>query len=378
MVKPIIYLIFVFGLLFLSLIKRDSKRLYTTIMLLCWGVIALSMDSYDIGSYRWAYDAQILRNKDPLFDLTQTVFTSLGIPFFLFKIMYGTFICVMLYKAFPKYTRSPALAAALFVLGPMMGYGTQMRSSIAGVIVLIAIPLLLKKDAKIWKYCLLVGIATLFHVMAAFYFLFLIPKLLNANSVKFKRVVFALAIFIPILIFSGILSSVAVYFQGITQGSFRGIMDRVVRYLTSEDVRPTVIGFLFTAGNQFVVFMITDIMCASMLRLRRSPEFLHKDKLYLSEYAVEYLRKINSLLIILIPCYAITLQVDRFYIYYTPVCYALMAQALYELRLEGKYKKHLEIMILLAVMVLSMVITGALSPDSEFARIINGIGAFGG
>ena len=201
--KAILYTCSVFGLLYYAFKKRDSKTLFRVIMVLCWIVIAVSMDAYDINNYRRAYDREVYRGKEFLFDLLQYIFFNLHIPFDLFKFLYGTVIWFLLYRVLRYYTVDIALAAAIFVFGPMMGFGTQMRSSMAGAIVLNAIPILLRKDGKIWKYCALVALACTFHMMAAFYFIFVIPKYVRISPRRFRNYmcIFALVLIPFLLIF---------------------------------------------------------------------------------------------------------------------------------------------------------------------------------
>ena len=402
-IKALVYAVVVFGLLYFAYKKRDSKTLFHVIMVLCWIVIAMSMDSRDIYNYRRAYDGGILRGKEPLFDLLQWTFYSLGVPFAVFKLLYSTTIWFLLYKGLKNYTVELALAAAIFVLGPMMGYGTQMRSSMAGAILLNAIPLLMKKDEKVWKYCALVAFASLFHLMAVFYFIFLIPKYWKTSARKFRNYMYILAVLlIPFLL----LVRIPIYKLLILLQTWTniGVLGRLARYFSGE-MGPNIKGFLFTSCAHFVGFLATDRMCSAMQSVRKKATRQQREAMLLNSYAVGYLRKLNSLLLLIIPCYVLCLQFDRFNSYYLPVGYCLIAQGARELRESGAVQKfelptvklqwfnrvfqwvdrndflqtgNFEILVLLACMIFCFFVSNRFSATSEFVRIINGIGMFVG
>lgn len=245
--KALVYSVVVFVFLFFALKKKDSETLFKMIMALCWVVIAMSMESHDINNYRWTYDNGILRGKEVLFDFLQSTFYSWNVPFAVFKVLYGTLIWYLLYRALKNYAVDTALVAALFVLGPMMGFGTQMRSSLAGAIVLNALPLLLKKDAKIWKYIALVALASVVHLMAAFYIVFLIPKFLKVSSEKFRNCICILVLaLIPFfLIFSGAIADLLGYLQTLTDiAPVNTLLSRFQTYFSGQ-MSPNIKGFLF-------------------------------------------------------------------------------------------------------------------------------------
>lgn len=404
--KAIIYTAVVFGLLCFALKKKDSKTLFNVLMILCWVVIAMSMDSYDIGNYRKAYDLGILRGKEPLFDLVQFVFFSLKIPFAVFKLVFGTVIWLLLYKALKNYSLDIALVAAIFVLGPMMGFGTQLRSSMAGAIVLNALPILLKKDGRAWKYCLLVAIASMFHLMAVFYFVFLIPKYSSIGTKPFRNLmcIWAIALVPVFIILAAQISNILKYMQALTNNtSIQSVLSRLELYCSGE-MSPNLTGFSFAACAHLVVFFLTDRMCATMLRIRANLNDQDNEKLQLSSYAITYMRKLNSILVLIVPCYILSMQFDRFHSYFVPVCYSLIVQGTKERRLmndvvqktglEKTIAKHkcleklfnnrwihienLEIVVLIACLTFCFFVSNRYNETSEFVRIINGIGLFGG
>lgn len=429
-VRPLLYTVAAFLMIGFAWKKRDSKMLYNVVMFFCWIVIALSMDSNDIANYREAFDANKFLSSDPLYNLMQRGLFSMGLPFAVMKILYGTVIWALLYRALKHYTLDMALVAAIFVLGPMMGLGTQMRSSLAGMIVLNALPLLLKKDGKAWIYCLLILLASLVHMMALFYFVFLIPKLLRASSEKFRNILCIIALVaVPALaILDAPIAQLLKYMQNLTNISLiSSAFGRLAAYFAGQ-FSPNIKGFLFNAFGHFVTFVLTDRMCAAMLQIRSQREQTGQTTGGLSAYAIEYLRKINSMLVLIIPCYVLSMQFDRFHNYFVPVCYCLIVQgakevlavkrtvdgANFRIRQAGGSKVlrtaengiwklvdskpvqtigngfrriglgavlhagNVEIALLLACLTLCFFVYNWYSGFAEFSRIVNGIGLFGG
>lgn len=328
--KGIIYTLTVFALLFIAFRKRDSAKLYNVIMIFCWIVIALSMESYDIGNYRYIYDMDISIGKDFFFEIIQRVFFSTGLPFEIFKIFICTGIWILLYTGFRKYTEDFSLAAAFFILGPMIGFGTQMRNAIAGVIILNALAVLLNKDGKIWKYCILVLLASGFHAMAVFYFVFLLPKLLRGDSEKFRNAscVLALILYPVFFVCAKPVADLMIAVQPmINIGAINSVWTRIVPYISGE-LSPNLTGLMYNSLAHLIVFFAVDRMCLIMKRLQRDGRTL-----FFSEYALTYLHKLNSILLLIVPCYMLCPQFDRFHNYFLPVAYCLIAQGLRELRL---------------------------------------------
>ena len=328
-VKGILYTLIVFTLLYLAFKNKNSAKLYNIIMLFCWIVIALSMKSYDISNYRMIYDAKISIGKDFFYDILQRASSHAGIHFSVFKVLLCTGIWILLYAGLQKYTKNRALAAALFILGPMIGFGTQLRSTIAGVIILNALPILLKEDGKAWKYCLWVAVASGFHMMAVFYFVFLIPKYFRMDSEKFRNLmcVFALILYLVFLVAAKPVANLLVAMQSVIPvDSINGILSRFVPYLNG-DLSPNLTGLMYNSLAHLILFFAVDRMCVIMKRL---PKIGRRQ--FFSAYALSYLHKLNSILLLIVPCYMLCMQFDRFHTYFVPVSYSLIAQGLWELR----------------------------------------------
>ncbi len=375
-------------------------------MAFCWVVIVLSMDSHDLDNYRTHYEYGLLSQKDWLFDLLEGIAMKYEVPFYILKILHSTVIWILVYRVFRIYTTETALAAAFFVLGPMIGMGTQMRSSMAGAIMLNALPLLLNKDSKWWKYCVLLVLASGFHLMALFYFVFLLPKFFRINSSKFRNYLIILTLLlIPfLLIFAKPIAQLILYIQKFVPVS---TLSRIARYFSGE-MSPNIKGFLFASGGHFVTFFLTDRLCETMLAARRD-NLCRSENEKLDAYSIRYLHMLNSILLLFIPCYILSMQFDRFVSYFLPVCYCLIAQGVKELNVSptpaqvfishnkklntlsnnciakvGNILKlqnaqtaaFLSLLLLLSCFAFCFYVSNWHSNYAEFSRFVNGIGMF--
>ena len=188
--------------------------------------------------------------------------------------------------------------------------------------------------------------------------------------------------------------------------AINSLLTRLVPYLNGR-LSPNLTGLMYSSLAHLIVFFTVDRMCLIMKRLQRDGK-----KIFFSEYALAYLHKLNSVLLLIVPCYMLCLQFDRFHNYFLPVAYCLIAQGLRELRLadvkapvvgildltpvkklkflqsdrfcfltKEKYgllqSGNFEIALLLACMIFCFYVGNWHSPKS-FLEIIGSIGKFGG
>lgn len=75
----------------------------------------------------------------------------------------------------------------------------QLRNFISMSLMMYACTFLFKKKKNLWKYCLFVAIATIFHTSAIFYFLFLLFELKERKSLL--KIILCLSFFLEIVIY---------------------------------------------------------------------------------------------------------------------------------------------------------------------------------
>ena len=215
---------------------------------------------------------------------------------------------------------------------------------------------------------------------------------------------FALLLLVVFVVFAKSISVLLISIQKyIPSSSVQSILSRFARYLSGE-MSPNIKGFLFGSGGHIVSFFLADKMCEIMLDLRKN-HALPQQKKYLSSSTISFLRNLNSLMVLIVPCYALSLQFDRFFAYFVPVAYSLIVQGICELKLsrehhagwfqnsascniqgvrthmyslDAEYMRSIALFLLLSCLTFCFLVSNWYSGFSEFSRIVTGIARFGG
>lgn len=349
--------------------KKKSEISYWTIILLCWLLMFVVTNSYDLSNYRWAYENGIPHGKEKIYDILQELALKIGCNFYLFKFFWQTFTICFLYKGLKKYTDYQALLAATFLIVPFLtGFQTQMRSSLAGAIVIFAFPYLFEETKKgILKYTMWVILATSIHLMAAFYLIFLIIPFLKISSRRIHVIAIVIA-FISILtihIIFGYCTQIMQSVSNISNESLKGILYRVTLYLDPK-MRPNLTGFMFSFLHQAIVWFLTYRSCKVMIRCNSA--FCRR---------AIVISKMNDIMLLLIPFYVITMQVNRIFYYFLPVCYGAIIQYIMDRRKKEREKSAQSwMLVLLYGTTVFVYVVGIYSNPEEFVKIINGIAAW--
>ena len=91
-----------------------TYRISFIIILLFFCIVgALITDTYDISSYRYAYDERLSHGKEPLFDSIQFFFHDIGWNFDSFKLLWIIIIAILLYKGIKRISNAPEEVVAL-------------------------------------------------------------------------------------------------------------------------------------------------------------------------------------------------------------------------------------------------------------------------
>ena len=400
--KVIAYLLILAALCAWGVSGKRRRSAFAAIAVFMWVVIALCMDSYDIGNYRATYGTEFFLQKDALFGRIGRLFILLGIGFDWFKVFWGTGITVLLIAGLRRYTDRPALAGAMFLI-VMTGYSTQMRSAMAGAILLLAFSFLLteRKQDAIW-FTLLTLLASAIHIMAAGFLILLIPRFSCRRNESRWFIVCLIAAAVMAVVLRLSLDEIHALLIRIGQSSLpgpvRSLADRLILYFSPE-IRPNGTGFLFYSLAHFGMTFAAEWACIVLLRLRgirnagypgalfrridrvlcmpASPKRLVREQPpkhveFWTVSALGTLRRMNAVMLLLIPLYAASEQFNRLFGYMQPLCICVFAQAVWE---SGKLRRRAALTALI-VMFFALLFIAAMSVRSnvaDFVRMINGI-----
>lgn len=400
--KVIGYLLILAALCAWGVSGKRHRACFAAMAVFLWVAVALCMDSYDIENYRVIYDPSFLLEKDALFGLIERGFLLLNISFDWFKAIWGTGIAVLLIAGLARYTDRPALAGAMFLL-VMLGYATQMRSAMAGAILLLSFSFLLterKRDA-VW-YALLTLLASALHIMAAGFLILLLPRLLDrGNGSRWFAVCTVAAAVLGVLLrlsVGRIAALLGQMEQSLAPGAARSVVARVLPYFSAE-IRPNATGFLFAGFAHLGMAFAADWACVVLLRLRGVqnagfPGGLYRwidrflcmpasPKRLVSEVAPKHpgfwtvtvlgtMRRMNAVMLLMIPLYAASDQFCRLFGYFRPLCICVFAQAVLE---SGRRRRHaaLTAVIVMLAALLLIAVMDVRSNVGDFLRTVGGI-----
>lgn len=349
--------------------KKKSDISYWSILFFCWLLMFVVTNSYDLSNYRWAYENGIPHGKEKTYDILQEIALNMGCNFYLFKFFWQSLTIVFLYQGLKKYTEYKALLAATFLIVPFLtGFQTQMRSSLAGAIVIFAFPYLFEETKKgVLKYIIWVILAASIHIMASFYLIFLIIPLLKINERRLHIISIFLSV-VATLTIHGVFEYSTEIIQlvaNVSNENLKSILYRVTIYLDPK-MRSNLTGFMFSFLHQAIVWFLTYRSCKVMTRCNSA---------FCREAIV--ICKMNDIMLLLIPFYVITLQVNRIFYYFLPVCYGAIIQYVIDRRKVIK-KRFSEawMLILLYGTTVFVYFVGIYSNPEEFVKIIKGIAAW--
>lgn len=243
-----------------------------------------------------------------------------------------------------------------------------MRSSLAGAIVIFAFPYLFEQTKKgILKYIIWIGLAASIHIMAAFYLIFLIISLIKISSRKLHiiSVVIAIVATSTIHILFEYSTEIMKLVANVSNENLKSILYRVTIYLDPK-MRSNLTGFMFSFLHQAIVWFLTYRSCKAMIRCNSA--FCRK---------AIVICKMNDIMLLLIPFYIITMQVNRIFYYFLPVCYGAIIQYVMDRRKVVK-KRFSEawMLVLLYGTTVFVYFVGIYSNPEEFVKIIKGIAAW--
>lgn len=301
----------------MCLFYRKSSLLYTFSMGIALLIMTICKESYDIDNYRWAYDNNVPHGKEPIYDILQNTCVRIGLSFDTFRFLFLFFTILFIYMGLKRYSEYCTLMMGMFILAPFLfGFITQMRGALAGSIVIFAIPFLFTKNKKdTVKYLLFICIAATIHVSVLFFLIFLIPKIIRINIVKYRIVCLSTALLLSVLVIAFFENFDSYTHSLVNEASgsfFNSVISRAVSYIGYEG-RPNIKGYLFNVTKQLFCYVAAVV---SFNKLKNGER---------NEKINEAIRVLDTF-ILFIPCYSISYQLMRIFYYSLPLHYYFIAE----------------------------------------------------
>lgn len=207
------YIILGIGLLLilLSLGNRNNKLLTQLIYIYLFIVYSFcNGGTPDLEVYKWTYTEGIKASFFG-FDFLMVLFSSLGIPFVFFKMFCGVITIFFLRKAFKLFLIEENAALALCIVYPFFGGISQIKNGMMAAIVLYAIMKFLKDpDHKIVPYIIMILCASLIHMTALVYLIFVLAKRkMKQTYILIPFIGILMVIFVEIVISQNLLYGIA-------------------------------------------------------------------------------------------------------------------------------------------------------------------------
>lgn len=372
MIKMVMFLLCELFLCTLGIFTKKSKAVFSVIAVFMWFYIAFTFDSADISNYRYAYDNNIYLGKDPLFYSIQGIFINLGFSFNAFKLVIGTLITLIFFVTIGKYKECISALAAICMFIPCGSFASQIRSGIAGIIVLFAISILASdKKLKVFKYLFWIGVASFIHQIALVYIVLLVPYIFKRKKTYIQLVRKVAIILCGILIVEPTLISVVSNFLS----KFSNVNIQILAYRLSQmfsgEYKATAIGFTFNAIHHFVVFFGAEYSQRKEIQLLNA-YLTDKEK---NKIMIE--RVFNNTLLLLISFYFVSFHFVRAFYYVAPFIYAIMLKSVFRVRnCTGREAYGRIRMIIVLAVTLFVSVWGIIQEPKDFLRLIDGMFVF--
>lgn len=297
---------------FLANKKVDLK--YFILFLLFWLFAVCVTESYDISNYRYAYDARISHGKEPLFDIIQFYFHDHGRSFDYFKFVWVTIVAAFIYMCIKRYANYPAAVMALALVSPLTGFITQMRSALAGIIVLNAIPLIFKgriRDKIL--YAIIVVLCAQIHIVVYAYLIFL---LISHKENKTIRKLYYMIITVLIIM--------ALFFSSIYMQTIFNILNNLP--VVGNSVRRA-ISYFQGQGNHFryafflmIKHLFLFFLCNKACSIQERECLLHSG----DGSKFRMIKEANILMLFFLPITMMSGSFERLFNYFIPIQYAVI------------------------------------------------------
>ena len=171
-------------LFLLGLIFKKSRSLSYLIFIYLWILFAFSFENADyyIHLRRFNYYDVLTSQTEILYNFLMSFFNTIGLSYRAYLIIISFFILLVFLKFISNYSKNVAFVLSLYMIYPFCMDVNMVRYTLAISFVYVALDILYKGN-EYWKikYILFISIASMIHLSAIFFLMFLLVR-----SFKFK------------------------------------------------------------------------------------------------------------------------------------------------------------------------------------------------
>ena len=267
-------------LILLCMIRPKSKLLCIIVISYVCALIAFNTHSYDRENYEFMYrfiDLDIFSVFEPLSVLLMKVCSHFDLTFYEYRLVVSVIFGIFLILGIMRLTNNTALASAMALIYPCVGYASGLRQSIAFSISILAFSYLFDDNKNSWRvFGGGIVVATLFHFSAMVNFVFLLSKMVK------KTTNYILCLFLYLIVFTAYLDGVIFLICG--------------KIMPSAKILTWLDPFYFPhpTYKAAIVFVIVDIICLCILYSygendKQCSSFIYHSIIKLSLFLVPFL-----------------------------------------------------------------------------------------
>ena len=245
----------IFAVLFGQLVKKNKKYFYCFMFfmwILFWSRACTQDRAMYLVYYNQIHSMSVQSNLEFGFQAFMLFSKFLHLPFEGFVALFSGVAFILMSKVIVKCSINPVLVSGLYFLYPYILDADQIRSFFAVSIVLYGMQYLLWNfEHKILKYILFCCLASLFHITALFYIIYVFIVL--DRKIAISIVGLFCCVF---YLFRGLLINI------LYKVAFRDITSKINYYLLNSNNENGII----VTGFFVVIFLLSILICAFQLK----------------------------------------------------------------------------------------------------------------
>ncbi|MDT2782435.1 EpsG family protein [Vagococcus fluvialis] len=292
--------------------KIGNTIFYIFLLLLVWGILSLSTNNPDRKNYELVYEYLSITDNyfypdfEKGFSFFMRIGSKLNLTYQQFLIFISTISTFLLHIFLKRETQNKNLVLIMFLFFPFFLEVVQIRNYLVLLLVINSIPFLVEK--KVIKFILLILIASLFHVSALFYLLFLLCY------IEQKKLLYIVSLStLSIVLFQNQILSILV--------SILPNGEKYLVYNNSTSISTVIMFVLFFMVNYYLI----NELSSSVYKIDKRYNFL-------SDYqkkSLDYTLKINTVIIFSFILITIDMNFFRIFRNIVIINYTLFANTIY-------------------------------------------------